>query len=111
MFAGQTQPLSDVLADPNLTARGSLQTLLIKGPGAVAVAGMETVPVVEVESGGNLMLQGGALNTDPVTIDVGGNVTGKGTITASGGTLDITGRHCHGNQLWQSGWRPARLTG
>ena len=28
-----------------------------------------------------------------------------------GGSAELTARwHCHGNRLWQSGWRPARLT-
>jgi hypothetical protein len=100
-LAGQTQSLTSLLSNPNLGAQGSLQTLTIGGPGAVDLDGVASIPDLEIAGGGNFLLTGGTINTDPVTIDAGGNITGygtitgsetaNGTVTASGGTLDITG--------------------
>jgi hypothetical protein len=100
-LAGQTQALSDVLADPSLTSNGAVQDLLIQGPGAVESEGDVSIPSLTVDGGGNLLLNGGTLNTDPVTVITDGNISGygtitgaetvNGTITASGGTLDLTG--------------------
>jgi hypothetical protein len=80
---------------------GSIPSLIIQGPGTADIAGAANIPDLEVTSGASLVLQGGTVTTDPVTVDAGGNITGDGTITgaetvngnvtATGGTLDITG--------------------
>lgn len=98
--SGQSQSLDDelnALADNDET----LQTLLIGGSGAVTLSGSATIADVTITAGGVLQLEGGILDTDPITVDSGGNITGygtitgamanSGTITASGGVLDITG--------------------
>jgi hypothetical protein len=94
---GQTVNLGKVFAASAL----AMNTLILQGPGIGTLSGLGTVANLEVAAGGNLLLQGGTLLTDPVTIDAGGNISGfgkiigsetvNGTITAEGGTLDITG--------------------
>jgi hypothetical protein len=108
-LAGQIQALTDVLSDPGLSAQGSLEDLAINGPGEVEVTGVATVPNLIVNDGGSLVLQGGSLDTDPITIAAGGNISGygtitgavtdNGTITASGGILGITGSVSGGGAL------------
>jgi len=98
-----------VLSDPGLSAQGSLEDLAINGPGEVEVTGVATVPNLIVNDGGSLVLQGGSLDTDPITIAAGGNISGygtitgavtdNGTITASGGILGITGSVSGGGAL------------
>ena len=40
-----------------------------------------TIDSLDVASGGDLLLQGGTLTTDPVTISADGNISGYGTVT------------------------------
>ena len=98
--SGQTQQLSDLLVQ--LPAPGLLQTITINGPGEVESSGVVfTIPNLIVNGGGNFVLAGGSITTDPVTVNANGNISGygtltgnltdNGTITASGGTLTIIG--------------------
>jgi hypothetical protein len=106
---GQTQQLATVLSNPSLTAQGPVQDLTINGPGIVAVTGVASVAGVTVNNGASLVLQGGTLNTDPITVGTGGKVSGYGTITgsetvngtiaATGQSLDITGNVSGGGTL------------
>jgi hypothetical protein len=94
---GETVNLGNVFAASNL----AMNTLILQGPGIGTLSGLGMVANLEVAPGGNLVLQGGTIVTDPVTVDASGNISGygtitgnetaNGTITASGGTLDITG--------------------
>ncbi|MBV9825374.1 MAG: DUF4214 domain-containing protein [Alphaproteobacteria bacterium] len=98
---GQTQQLSDVLSNPSLTTAGNIQDVTVTGPGTVEVAGVASVLNVSVNTGGDLVLQGGSLQTDPITVAVDGRISGYGsisgsvenfgTITAQDGTLELGG--------------------
>jgi hypothetical protein len=92
-------PLDELFTD--VTNSTTLGNLIVNGPGIVDLNASATIGNLEVATGANLRLLGGTLTTDPVTVDNGGNIFGYGTITgdetangivtASGGTLDITG--------------------
>jgi hypothetical protein len=94
-LAGQSLDLSAALGT------SSPLSVTIDGPGTVTLTGVATVPTVVISGGGTLLLQGGTLNTDPITVDASGNISGYGTLTgdetingtatAAGGTLDLTG--------------------
>jgi hypothetical protein len=105
-LAGQTQQLSDALASVALSVVGLPYHVTVSGPGTVQAMPEANTPVIkidilEVSGGGNLLLQGVTVATDPVTVDSEGNISGfgmitgdetvNGTITASGGALDIAG--------------------
>jgi hypothetical protein len=100
-LSGQIQQLSGVLANPSLTAQGPLQFLTISGPGMVEEAGGATIPVLAINSGGDLLLRGGLLTTSAITIDPSADVSGygtevglidnAGTIKVSSGTLNLRG--------------------
>ena len=97
--SGAAQSLNNFLGAAQVN--GALGNVLIEGPGIVVATGTENIPNLTIDAGANLALQGGALVTDPVTIDADGNISGygmitgaetaNGTIAAAGGTLDITG--------------------
>ena len=86
------------------------QTLVVGGTAAgaggagyltISDQGVVTVTDATVTGAGEVTLAGGSLETDPLTIDSGGTITGYGTITgdiandggvtADGGLLDLTG--------------------
>jgi T5SS/PEP-CTERM-associated repeat protein len=92
--AGSTLDASNLAVGGTATSSGGKGTL------SIASGGLVDVTDVEVWGGGHVVLSGGKLQTDPVTIsggDISGNgtVTGDvddgGTITASGGLLTLTG--------------------
>ncbi len=99
--AGQTEELSTVLTNDEVAAQGPLQDLLLNGPGTIDATGLTTVPDLTLSDGSTLILQAATIDTDPITVDADGNINGygtitgsfanSGTVTASGGTLELTG--------------------
>jgi hypothetical protein len=91
--AGQEAVLDPLFAD------GKIGSLDIEGPGTVEIDGAAPVFALEVEPGATLAVQGATITGYPV-IDAGGYLSGfgtagrgadlDGTITASGGTLELT---------------------
>ena len=98
--ANQTLSLDQFLPSLSISS-GAFSALQITGLGSVTVEGSIAIAKLEITGGGGLILQGGSLITDPITVDANGNISGygtitggetnNGTITASGGSLDITG--------------------
>ena len=98
--SGQVVSLDQVVANPSIVPTGTIQSLVLDGAGTTTVGGTVTIINLEVGSG-DLSLAGGTVQTDPVTVDAQGNISGYGTvtgavtnigtITANGGTLELTG--------------------
>ena len=99
--SGQNVSLDMVASNSGIVPTGTIQSLVLGGSGTASVSGTVNVTDLEVNSG-QLEVAGGTVNTDPVTVDAVGNISGFGTvtgavtnigtITASGGTLELTGR-------------------
>ena len=99
--ADATVPLSELFADPSIAPGGTIATFILDGPGTLEATGSSAVDNLLVEAGANLVLQSATVITDPVTVYANGNISGYGTITgaitnngtisAVGGTLEVTG--------------------
>ena len=99
--SGTIASLDQLLTDPNIATDGTIGTLVISGSGTMEATGTVTIDDLEASAGSTLLLDGGVVMTDPVTIDAQGNIGGFGTLTGvgtvngtiapSGGTLDIIG--------------------
>ncbi len=98
---GAMVSLDQLLSDPNIAPDGTISALTVSGPGTMEATGTVTINNLEAGAGSTVLLDGGMIATDPVTIDAQGNITGSGTltgvgtvngtITPQGGTLVITG--------------------
>ena len=92
---GASVTAADLDVGGTLTASGGAATATIGSGGQV------TVTQTNVWTGGQIQLAGGTLTTDPIAVAPGGLISGwgvltggltnDGTITATGGLLDITG--------------------
>lgn len=99
--AGEVVSLNQLANDPYLFPTGTIQTLILDGPGTAVVSGNITINDLQVPTGGQLILNGATVVTDPVSVDANGNIAGYGTligdlansglITASNGPLVVAG--------------------
>ncbi len=90
----------NAIIDP-LFSSGPVQSLVVQGPGTAQIDGTDSVSDLEIAAGAILNINGGDIDTDPVTVDANGNISGygiltgsettNGTITAEGGTLELEG--------------------
>jgi hypothetical protein len=88
----------DAVLDP-LLVDATVNTLVIQGPGEAEFDNTAFVSILEIASGGDLLVPGTFLSIDPITIDAGGIMSGfgliagnmsvNGTLAANGGALDI----------------------
>ena len=98
--SGQVLSLDQLIANPTVAPTGTIQSLVFNGPGTATVSGIVSINTLEV-SEGLLALSGGTVDTDPVTIGPNGDISGygtvtgavtnAGTVTATGGRLELTG--------------------
>jgi T5SS/PEP-CTERM-associated repeat protein len=99
-LSSQPVSLDQLIANSTIAPSGTIQSLVLNGPGTATVSGIVSINNLEI-SEGQLAMSGGTVDTDPVTIAANGDISGYGTITgavtnvgtitAIGGTLELTG--------------------
>ncbi len=98
---GAMVSLDQLLIDPSIAPGGTIGSLTVSGPGTMEATGTVTIDSLEATAGSTVLLDGGVIATDPVTIDAQGDITGfgtllgaetvNGTIAPQGGTLVLSG--------------------
>jgi hypothetical protein len=100
-----TVAVDPLFADPEFAPGGLIGTLVINGPGTVELNSSRYIKDIKVNPGGTFEVNGVIQTTYPISVAAGGEMTGTGTFTgglivplldkgsviASGGTLDLAG--------------------